>query len=154
MDFLRSLDKHPPGPVRAALGQLGEDEQAYVCSAAPRLPTFGKLDGIEPALPMLAGLSLQPRPVGELRRFMAERGFRAALLSEDEAATVLVNAIRQHRWGQLKRPSSRAFNAWLRHAYALGQTVAPLFFIPRVMREVELTLNKMGAGSISTPEAA
>lgn len=132
-----------PWPARSVLGQLGEHEQAYLCLSA-RLLRFDRLAGFDPVLPILAGLALQPRPAGELRRFMVDRGTHGALLSLDHALTMAINAARYHRQQCHRSEASRRFIGWLKHAYALGPTIVPLLYHPRAEIEVKNAINKLG----------
>lgn len=153
MITLRPVDKHPPGPVCSTLGGFHEDEPAFASCPMnlrlrPQAPDMFTWIGQPPnRTPMLCGLTLAPRPAGELRRALAAAGKHGVLLSQDHAETIAVTLIRTHRWRATRYAASAMFNNWLAHAFGLGAAVAPLLHRLRVMREVELSLNKIGSTS-------
>lgn len=150
MAFLRSVDKHPPSPCRSTLNSFRDDEPAFlqldVNLRQRPVELFGYLAALAPdRVPALCGLTLAPRPASALRRALHASGQHAALLTESQAETVVINMIRTHRWRAARHQVSQMFNRWLQHAHALSREVVPLLCLPRVAREIALTLNMAGA---------
>ena len=142
---LRSIDRHEPKPCRSTLGGFRDDELTFVqlvTSARLRLSELFDHLVVAPLdrVPILAGLSLRPIPAGDLRRAVAAAGRHGPLLSEDQATTVAVSTIREHRRRATRHQVSQMFNRWLQHAFNLGAEAAPLLHREWVAREVGLTL--------------
>ena len=163
MPRLIQLEELPPerrpGPVVDKIGMtLGElvatGQPGFLVMPVPRTQKLYRPAGITPALPVLAGVALQPRPPLELRTQMVAARMEALIMDEACAITILISAIRRHKEGYFWSPPSRDFSFWLRHAYDLGADVVPLLYHQRVQPEVIKTFNLINNSTSNRKEAA